>query len=84
MTFTNGVTFDLNVKTSDTMSAATMASLVKAGMLYRKMNATATEKVALDNTTVDNSHEMIQMHFKSDDQRFQSLLKSDLFAAVSH
>jgi len=84
MNFDSGVTFDLNVKTSDTMTAATMATLVKAGVLYRKMNASATEKVALENTTVDNSHDMFTMHFKSDDQRFQALLKSDLFAAVSH
>jgi len=83
MNFDNGVTFDLNVKTSDTMTAATMATLLKAGVLYRKMNATPTEKMALENTTVDNSHDMLQMHFKSDDQRFQALLKSDLFAAVS-
>ncbi len=83
MNFTNGVTFDLNVKTSDTMTAATMASLLKAGVLYRKMSATPTEKLALDNTTVDNSHDMLQMHFKTDDQRFTALLKSDLFAAVS-
>jgi hypothetical protein len=83
MNFTNGVTFDLNVKTSDTMTAATMATLLKAGVLYRKMNATPTEKLALDDTTVDNSHDMLQMHFKTDDQRFTALLKSDLFAAVS-
>ena len=83
MNFTNGVTFDLNVKTSDTMTAATMATLLKAGVVYRKMNATPTEKMALENTTVDNSHDMLQMHFQSDDQRFQALLKSDLFAAVA-
>ena len=83
MNFDNGVTFDLSVKTSDTMTAATMATLLKAGVLYRKMNATPTEKMALENTTVDNANDMLQMHFKSDDQRFQALLKSDLFAAVS-
>jgi hypothetical protein len=83
MSFTNGVSFDLSVKTSDTMTAATMATLLKAGVLYRKMNATPTEKLALDNTTVDNSHDMLQMHFKADDQRFTALLNSDLFAAVS-
>src|SRR5271165_2576826 len=83
MNFSNGVTFDLNVKTSDTMSAATMATMLKAGVLYRKMNASPTEKVALENITVDNSHDMLQMHYKTDDQRFQALLKSDLFAAVS-
>ncbi len=84
MNFTNGVTFDLNVKTSDTMTAASLASLMKAGVIYRKMNATPTEKMALESTTVDNSNQMLEMHFKTDDQRFQSLLKSDLFAAVSH
>jgi hypothetical protein len=83
MNFDNGVTFDLSVKTADTMTAATMATLLKAGVLYRKMNATPTEKMALENTTVDNANDMLLMHFKSDDQRFQALLKSDLFAAVS-
>jgi hypothetical protein len=84
MNFNSGVTFDLNVKTSDNMTAASLASLVKAGVIYRKMNATPTEKMALESTTVDNSNNMLQMHFKTDDQRFQALLKSDLFAAVSH
>ena len=84
MNFTDGVTFDLNVKTSDAMTAASLASLVKAGVLYRKMSATAAEKLALEGTTVDSTHDLLQMHFKTDDQRFQSLLKSDLFAAVSH
>src|ERR1019366_4126998 len=36
MNFADGVPFDLNVKTSDTMTAATMATLLKAGVLYRK------------------------------------------------
>jgi hypothetical protein len=83
MNFTNGVSFDLSVKTSDTMTAATIASLLKAGVMYRKMNATPTEKLALENMTVDSSHDLLQMHFKTDDQRFTALLKSDLFAAVS-
>ena len=39
MNFDNGVTFDLNVKTSDNMTAASLASLLKAGVLYRKLNA---------------------------------------------
>ena len=84
MNFDNGVTFDLNVKTSDSMTAASLASLLKAGVLYRKMQANPTEKLALDGTTVDSSNDLLQMHFKTDDQRFQALLKSDLFAAVSH
>lgn len=83
MDFTNGVTFDLNIKTSDTVTAATISGLMKAGVLYRKMSGTPTEKLALENTTVDSSNDLVQMHFKTDDQRFQALLKTDLFAAVS-
>ena len=84
MNFDNGVTFDLSVKTSDNMTAASLASLLKAGVLYRKINATPVEKLALDSMTVDNQHDLLLMHFKTDDQRFQALLKSDLFASVSH
>ena len=84
MNFDNGVTFDLNVKTSDNMTAASLASVLKAGMLFRGINATPTEKLALESMTVDNQHDLLQMHFKTDDQRFQALLKSELFASISH
>jgi len=84
MNFDNGVTFDLNVKTSDNMTAASLASLLKAGVLYKKINATPTEKMALESMTVDNQHDLLKMTFKTDDQQFQALLKSDLFASVSH
>jgi hypothetical protein len=83
MNFNNGVTFDLNVKTTDNVTAASISGLMKAGVLYRRMSGTPTEKLALENTTVDSSNDTVQMHFRTDDQRFQALLKSDLFAAVS-
>jgi len=83
MNFANGVNFDLSVLTSDSMTAATLSSLVKAGMLYRKVNATPTEKMALESVTVDSDSSNLQLHFRTDDQRFQSLLHSELFAAVS-
>lgn len=83
MNFENGVNFDLSVLTSDSVTAATLSSLVKAGMLYKKMNASATEKVALDSVTVDSDSSNLQLHFKTDDKRFQALLHSELFAAVS-
>ncbi len=83
MNFANGVTFDLNVKTSDNVTAATISGLMKAGVLYRKMSGTPSEKMALEGTSVESSNDLVQMHFKSSDQQFQALLKSDLFAAVS-
>ncbi len=84
MNFANGVNFDLDVLTSDSMTAATLSSLVKAGMMYKKMNASPVEKVAMDSMTVDSDDSNLQLHFKTDDKKFQSLLHSDLFAAVSH
>ena len=84
MNFSSGVNFDLTVLTSDSMTAGTLSSLVRAGMLYKKMSATPAEKVAVDNTTVDSDSSNLQLHFKANDQQFQSLMHSQLFAAVSH
>ncbi len=83
MSFESGVKFDLSVLTSDSMTATTLSSLVKAGMLYKKLNASPVEKVAIDSMTVDSDSSNLQVHFKTDDQKFQSLLHSELFAAVS-
>jgi hypothetical protein len=83
MNFTNGVNFDLDVVTSDSVTAATLSSLVKAGVLYKKMTASPIEKVALDGMTVNSDSSNLQMHFKADDKQFQALMHSDLFAAVS-
>ncbi|HET9405878.1 MAG TPA: hypothetical protein VFO39_01445 [Candidatus Sulfotelmatobacter sp.] len=84
MNFQSGVNFDLTVVTSDSVTAGTLSSLVKAGILYKKMSATPAEKLAMDNTTVDSDSQNLQIHFKSNDQQFQSLMHSPLFAAVSH
>jgi len=83
MNFQSGVNFDLDVVTSDSVTAATLSSLVKAGVLYRKMTATPVEKVALESVSVNSDSSNLQMHFKADDKQFQSLMHSDLFAAVS-
>ncbi|HXM09133.1 MAG TPA: hypothetical protein VN946_04200 [Terriglobales bacterium] len=84
MNFSSGVNFDLTVVTADSMTAATLSSIVKAGMLYKKMSASPAEKTAIDATTVDSDSSNLLLHFKSDDQKFQALMHSPLFAAVSH
>jgi hypothetical protein len=84
MNFSSGVNFDLSVATADSMTAATLSSIVKAGMLYKKMSASPAEKTAIDATTVDSDSSNLLLHFKSDDQKFQALMHSPLFAAVSH
>jgi hypothetical protein len=84
MSFQSGVNFDLSVLTADSMTAATLSSFVKAGILFKKMNASASEKTALDATTIDSDGSNLNLRFKTDDQKFQALMKSPLFAAVSH
>jgi hypothetical protein len=82
--FDRGVDFDLTVMTSDSLTAGTLSSVIRAGMLYRKMSAsTGAEKMALESTQVESDNDKLKLHFKADDKRFESLLNSDLFAAVS-
>jgi len=83
MNFSNGINFDLDVITSDSVTAATLSSLVKAGVLYRKMTASSVEKAALEDVSVNSDSSKLQMHFKADDKQFQSLIHTSLFAAVS-
>ena len=83
MNFTNGVNFDLDVITTDSVTAATLSSVVKAGVLYKKMNSTPVEKAALEDVSANSDGSKLQMHFKADDKQFQSLIHTPLFAAVS-
>ena len=84
MNFNNGVNFDMTVVTSDSTTAATVSSLLKGYMLYKKMSATPAEKIAVDNTSIDSDGSNVGLHFKASDQQFQSLMHSELFAAVTH
>lgn len=84
MDFDRGVDFNLNVVTSDNVTAATLSTILKAGILFKKMSATPTEKLALDNTTVDSDNVRLIVHFKADDKSFQQLIESPMFAAVTH
>lgn len=84
MDFDHGVDFNLNVVTSDNVTASTLSSVLKAGLMFKKMNATATEKTAIDDTAVDSDGGKLRVHFKADDKSFQSLLDSPMFAAVTH
>ncbi|HEV2274459.1 MAG TPA: hypothetical protein VGR96_09850 [Acidobacteriaceae bacterium] len=82
MDFDHGVKFKLDVVTPDTISAATMASLLNAAALYKKMSGTDAEKSAIDNTTIDSSGGVLDVTFASSDSQFSSLLQSDLFQTV--
>jgi hypothetical protein len=76
------VDFNLNVVTSDNTTASALSSVLKAGMLFKKMDATPTEKTAIDGTTVDSDSNKLVVHFKADDKNFQQLIESPMFASV--
>ncbi|HEY6253169.1 MAG TPA: hypothetical protein VI685_24695 [Candidatus Angelobacter sp.] len=84
MDFDRGVDFNLSVVTADNVTAATLSTILKAGILFKKMSATPTEKLALENTSVDSDNVRLIVHFKADDKSFQQLIESPMFAAVTH
>ncbi|MEO6119611.1 MAG: hypothetical protein ABIP12_02890 [Terriglobales bacterium] len=81
--FDRGLDFDLNVLTSDNITAASLSSLIKAGVLFRKANGTENEKQALESVDVRADSRNLRLTFKADDNKVMGLLNSDLFAAVS-
>jgi hypothetical protein len=84
MNFNNGVKFGLDVITPDTITAATLSSLLNAAALYKKMSGTAVEKAAIDSTKIDSNSGVLQVRFATSDSQFESLLQSPLFQSVVH
>jgi hypothetical protein len=84
MDFQNGVQFNLDVLTPDTFTAATMASLLNAAALYKKMSGTDIEKQAIDGTKIDSSSGKLIVSYSSSDSQFATLLQSSLFQSVVH
>lgn len=84
MDFDQGVRFDLDVITPDTVTAATMSSLMSAASLFEKMNATPVEQQAISNTNITSSGNVLEVRFASSDDQFASLLNSQLFQSVIH
>jgi hypothetical protein len=82
MDFQNGVKFDMAVVMSDTMTAATCATLLKGVSLMKKTQGTTLEKSALDETTIDSNSGTLTVSYSSSDSQFASLLSSPLFQSV--
>jgi hypothetical protein len=82
MDFQNGVKFDMAVVMSDTMTAATAATLMKGVSLMKKTTGTPLEKSAMDQTTIDSNAGTLTVAYSSSDSQFASLLSSPLFQSV--
>ena len=84
MDFEHGVKFNLDVMTPDTITAATMSSLLSAAALYKKMGATPSETTAINDTDIKSSGSTLQVQFSASDNDFATLLNSELFQSVIH
>lgn len=85
MDFSNGVKFDMAVVMSDTVTAATAATLMKGMVLMRKSSGSnSSEKDALTHTTVDSNSGTLTVDYSASDSEFASLLSSPLFTQVVH
>jgi hypothetical protein len=82
MDFSNGVKFDMSVSMSDTITAATCATLLKGVAILKKTQGSPLEKTALDDTTIDSNSGTLTVAYASSDSQFASLLSSPLFQTV--
>jgi hypothetical protein len=82
MDFTNGVKFNMTVVMSDTITAATAATLMKGVSMMKKNSGSPLEKTALDATTIDSNSGALTVDYSSSDSQFSSLLSSPLFQSV--
>ncbi len=82
MDFQNGVKFDMAVVMSDTITAATAATLMKGVSILRKTSGSPLEKSALEQTTIDSNAGTLTVDYSSSDSQFASLLTSPLFQSV--
>ncbi len=80
--FNNGIHFDMAVVMSDTVTAATAATLMKGMVLMKKTEGSAQEKAALNETSVDSNSGTLQVSYASSEGQFSDLLNSSLFQQV--
>jgi hypothetical protein len=82
MDFANGVRFNMTVVTSDTMTAASAATLMKGVALMKKSSGSPIEKTAVDDTKIDSAGGELTVEYSSSDNQFATLLGSPLFQSV--
>ncbi len=80
--FSNGIKFDMAVVMSDTMTAATAATLMKGMVMLRKSQGSSLEKTTMDETNVDSNSGTLQVSYAANESQFSELLSSPLFQQV--
>ena len=82
MDFGNGIKFDMAVVMSDSVTAATAATLMKGVMILKKTGGSPIEKSALEDTSIESNSGTLNVDYTSSDSQFASLLSSPLFQQV--
>ncbi len=82
MDFSNGVRFNMTVSMSDTLTAATAATLMKGIAILKKSSGSPLEKSAVEDTTIDSNSGVLTVAYSSSDSQFAGLLTSPLFQQV--
>jgi hypothetical protein len=82
MDFANGIKFDMAVVMSDTMTAATAATLMKGMALMKQSQGSQLEKAAMKETNIDSNSGTLQVSYAANDTQFSELLSSPLFQQV--
>jgi hypothetical protein len=72
----------MSVNMSDTLTAATCATVMKGLAILKKQQGTPLEKTAMDDTTISSSAGSLTVSYASSDGEFTSLLTSPLFQSV--
>lgn len=82
MDFSNGVRFNMSVDMSDTLTAATAATVMQGIALMKKASGSPLEKTAVDDTTINSNSGVLTVAYSSSDSQFAGLLTSPLFQQV--
>lgn len=82
MDFSNGIKFDMAVVMSDTMTAATAATLMKGMAMLKQSQGSQLEKSAMKETSIDSNSGTLQVSYAANDTQFAELLSSPLFQQV--
>lgn len=82
MDFSNGIKFDMAVVMSDSMTAATAATLMKGMVMLKKAQGSSIEKSAMSETSVDSNSGTLQVAYNASDSQFSEVLSSPLFQQV--
>ena len=82
MDFSNGVRFNMSVDMSDTITAATAATVMQGIALMKKASGSPLEQTAVDDTTINSNSGVLTVAYSSSDSQFAGLLTSPLFQQV--